>query len=128
MNIAKLIITGVIMSVVSVSSIAQNSVAVEWAPYIKLLNVSEEKLIESAEKVNVDFLSLQKGFLRRELVKKSETEYADIIHWNSKADAVSAGLKVEECMVCSEYFKLMDMEASSGAGAGFAHYTILKTW
>jgi hypothetical protein len=128
MNITKLIISGVIMSVVSVSSIAQNSIAVEWAPYIKLLNVSDEELIEAAEKVNSDFLSLQKGFLKRELVKKSTTEYADIIHWNTKADAVSASLKVENCAVCSEYFKLMNMEASSSAGAGFAHYNILKTW
>ena len=116
------------MSVVSVSSIAQNTIAVEWAPYIKLSNISDTELVEAAEKVNADFLALQKGFLKRELVKKSETEYADIIHWNTKADAVSAGLKVEDCAVCFEYFKLMDMEASGSAGAGFSHYDILKTW
>jgi hypothetical protein len=128
MNIVKLIMLGVIMSAVSVGTVAQDSVVVEWAPYIKSSSVADVELIKIADKVNVEFLSLQKGFKKRELVKKSETEYADIIHWNTQADAASAGAKVESCAVCSEYFKLMDMKASSGAGTGFAYYSILKSW
>ena len=116
------------MSMISAGAVAQEPVAVEWAPVVKLSEVSDDDLIKAADSVNADFLSLQPGFIKRELVKKSETEYADIIHWNTKKDADSAGSKVEECAVCAGYFKLMDMERSSSAGAGFSHYTILKTW
>lgn len=116
------------MSIMNGEVQAQDSVVVEWAPYIKAENVTDAELIKKAEKVNTEFLSLQKGFIKRKLVKKSKTEYADIIHWSTQGDATSAGEKVESCAVCAEYFKLMDMEASIGAGAGFSYYSILMSW
>ena len=128
MNVIKRIMLGVLASMISTGSIAQDSVAVEWAPYIKSSNVTDVELIKIADKLNLEFLSLQKGFIKRELIKKSETEYADIIHWDTQADAISAGGKAETCAVCAEYFKLMDAEASSSAGAGFSYYSILKSW
>lgn len=128
MNAVQRIMIGIIMSMINAGVVGQESVAVEWAPFVKLPEFSDANLIKAADNVNVEFLSRQPGFIKRELVKKSETEYADIIHWSTKADAVSAGSKIEECAVCSEYFKLMDMEKSASAGAGFSHYSILKTW
>ena len=128
MNIVKFILSAVISTTVSIGAVAQGSVVVEWAPYIKSSNVTDAELIKTADKLNVEFLSLQKGFIKRELVKKSDAEYADIIHWNTQANAASAGSKAEACDVCSEYFKLMDAKMSSSAGAGFSYYSILKSW
>ncbi len=105
-----------------------NLICVEWAPFIKINGVADDALIAAAESVTTEFLSHQKGFLKRELVKKSETEYADILHWKTKADAVAASANIENCEPCGKYFSLMDMEASAKAGAGFSHYEILRKW
>ncbi len=105
-----------------------NLICVEWAPFSKLDGVDDEALIAAADSVTAEFLLQQNGFLSRELVKKSEVEYADIIHWKTKADAEAAGANVESCEPCGKYFSLMDMEASTNAGAGFSHYEILRKW
>lgn len=112
----------------SVISNAEGIVAVEWAPFIKNEGITDQQLVVAADNVNSVFLIKQPGFIKRELVKKSDAEYADIIHWNTKADAAAAGEKVFNCAECNEYFKLMNMEASANAGAGFSHYEVLKKW
>ena len=80
----------------------------------------------AANRLNSDFLIKQKGFIKRELIKKNDHEYADVIYWETKTDAVIAGDKVSTCVKCNEYFKLMVMDAKSGEG--FSHYIILKSW
>ena len=107
---------------------AQDTVTVEWAPFIKVQGIDDHALIAAADVVNAAFLTKQNGFIGRELVKKSDTEYADILHWRTKADAQFAGEKVFNCVPCGGYFALMDMEASARAGAGFSHYEVLKKW
>lgn len=119
---------GVLMLTSSMISNANNLIAVEWAPFIKVKGVTEQQLITAADRVNFEFLTKQPGFIKRELIKKSDTEFADIIHWNTKKEAIAAGEKVFNCNECKEYFELMDMEASANAGKGFSHYEILKEW
>ncbi len=128
-NLTSTLAMSILASVLAVgASPASEPVSVEWAPFIKADNVTDPQLIEAADKVNVDFLVKQKGFISRELVKKSDHEYADILHWATKEDAVAASEKIKDCEVCSAYFKLMDFESSATAGAGFSHYSILKKW
>jgi len=123
-----LFLLGITLLISSINANAKDSIAVEWAPFIKASGVSEQDLIKAADLVNKYFLISQKGFIKRELVKKNKSEYADIIHWQTKDNAITAGNAVSNCARCGEYFKLMDMEASSKAGAGFSHYEIIKTW
>jgi len=122
------ILIGVFMFVSSSVSNAKNLISVEWAPFVKAVDVTEQQLLVAADKVNVDFLSKQPGFIKRELIKKNDTEYADVIHWRTKQEAVTAGDKIFSCDECSDYFKLMDMESSAEAGKGFSHYEILQSW
>lgn len=103
------------------------SVVIEWAPFKKLIHVADQQLIAAADALNFEFLARQQGFIKRELVKKSASEYADIIHWQSQADAERAGLKVASCAVCLSYFELMDGQAGE-SGAGFSYYATLKQW
>ena len=122
------LILGITLLISAINANAEDSIAVEWAPFIKASGVSDQELIKAANLVNIHFLASQKGFIKRELVKKSDSEYADIIHWQTKDNAITAGKAVGNCIQCGEYFKLMDMEASSKAGARFSHYEIIKTW
>ncbi len=103
-------------------------ISVEWAPFIKAAGVDDATLIAAADKVTTEFLTKQAGFISRELTKKNDTEYADILHWQTKAEAKAASENISQCVPCIEYFALMDMKASAKAGAGFSHYAILKTW
>lgn len=122
------LLLGITLLTSTINVNAEGSIAVEWAPFIKASGVSDQELIKAADLVNKDFLINQKGFIKRELVKKNDSEYADIIHWQTKDNAITAGNAVSNCAQCGEYFKLMDMEASSKAGAGFSHYEIIKIW
>lgn len=99
---------------------------VEWAPFVKVINIKDRTLIEAANQVNRDFISLQPGFIKRELVKKNEIEYADILYWKDRKSAELAGKKVYDCQVCLRYFEMMDENVKTGGE--FAHYQILKTW
>lgn len=101
-------------------------VAIEWAPFVKAGSVTDEQLVAAANTVNSNFLVKQKGFIKRELIKKNESEYADVVYWQTKPDAIKAGEKVSTCIECSEYFKLMAVGVK--AGEGFSHYTIIKSW
>ena len=117
----------VIFSIFSTVTAADLAV-VEWAPFVKNPTVTDQQLMLAADKVNIEFLSQQPGFVKRQLVKKNATDYADIVHWLSVVDAGNAAAKVQNCSVCGEYFELMNMRASATAGAGFAHYQVLKNW
>ena len=124
---SKLTIACILFTFMGVNmNVIAGEVAVEWAPFIKAPDVSDEQLIARANVVNSDFLIKQKGFIKRELIKKNNNEYADVIYWETKSDAVSAGEKVNTCVTCGEYFQLMNM--GEKAGEGFAHYTIIRSW
>ncbi len=122
------ILIGLAISLVSIISSAEDGIIVEWAPFVKASGVTDKNLIMAASKVNSEFLAIQPGFIKRELVKKSEIEYADIVYWSTQEKAVAAANKVEQCAVCAEYFALMDMKASEKSGAGFSYYSIIKAW
>ena len=128
MNKENTILAALLLLAVSSISSAANNAVVEWAPFVKIAGVSDQDLISAATKVHLDFLSIQPGFIKRELVKKSESEYADIVYWSTQKNAVTAGDKVKKCTVCVEYFKLMDMKSSETSGAGFSYYSIIKAW
>ncbi len=123
-----LIYMAFIMGLSNTPLYAQDAITVEWAPFIKAVGVDDQQLITAADIVNAEFLTKQNGFIGRELVKKNDAEYADILHWRTKVDAQSAAEKVFNCVPCGGYFALMDMEASATAGAGFSHYDVLKKW
>lgn len=120
-------IAGIFLSLIGINmNVNAGETAIEWAPFIKASGVTDEQLVIKANLVNSDFLIKQKGFIKRELIKKNDKEYADVIYWETKADAVTAGEKVNTCVKCGEYFELMEMGAK--AGEGFSHYTIIKSW
>jgi len=112
----------------SMAHFSLSATIVEWAPYKKHKTTELQELIYAADLVNKQFLSQQPGFIKRELVRKSENEFADILHWESLDDAHKAAMKVESCHVCLEYFGLMDQKESKKSGAGFSYYETIKSW
>ncbi len=79
--------------------------------HIKLKNgVSEAALIANSDKFQSEFVDKQDGVLRRELVRKSEGKYIDIIQFQSK-DHMDKVVELEQqSAICGEFFSLMDMD------------------
>jgi len=124
----KQLITGALVALSSSLSFAQDTSTVEWAPFVTQPHVTKDELITAASKVNLQFLSRQKGYIKRQLVQKGDDQFADIVHWESLADAQAAAEKVMSCESCKSYFALMDMSRAASAGSGFSHYKILQSW
>jgi hypothetical protein len=123
----KIIAFGFILVSLSFNAVT-NAEAVEWAPFVKVEGITQAQLIQAAQHVQVDFIEKQKGFIRRELVKKNDSEYADIIHWRSKADVFVAAEEVKTCEACNAYFKLMELAAETHTGSGWSVYEVLESW
>lgn len=126
-NIIRLI-SSALIAISSSYTNATETNTVEWAPFLKQSQATTEQLITAADLVNLEFLSRQKGYIKRQLIQKSKDEFADIVHWETLADAQAAGEKVMSCDTCKSYFSLMDMSNSTTAGSGFSHYKVLKNW
>jgi len=70
---------------------------------------TEADLLAASEKFQKDFVSLQPGILRRELVKKAEGNYMDIVQFRSREDADDVIEKEKTSSVCQDFFSVMDM-------------------
>lgn len=102
-------------------------VVVEWAPFRKKGDVSDHQILSAAEYMHRKFYSKQRGFMKRELVKKSDGAFADIVHWRSQSEAAIAAAKTARCDICSLYFGLMDVE-ETGSCKGVSSYQVVRTW
>lgn len=70
---------------------------------------SEEDLLVASSTFQNEFLSRQPGFVRRELLRKADGNFVDLIHWRSEADAKAIMDKVSRSPACAGYFSVMDM-------------------
>jgi len=74
---------------------------------------TEQELTSASEVFQAEFLDAQDGFLSRNLVRRSDGTYLDVIHWESqeKADAVFALAQKSEA--AGQYFMVMRFDAES---------------
>lgn len=93
------------------------NVVVELAPFSVAEGVTDERLIAASEDLQAEFLSNQKGFIRRELLRGEGREWMDLVVWADKASAAAAIENAAQSPVCFRFFELMD-ENGDGAGDG----------
>ncbi|MBL8686587.1 MAG: hypothetical protein JNK86_03875 [Alphaproteobacteria bacterium] len=101
--------------------------AIEWAPFKKKANISEADLISASDIFQKNFLEKLPGFLRRELLKKDQDHYIDIVWWRTQADAANAIKQAMISETCRAYFFVMDSECND-PGEGVQHYHLMKTY
>lgn len=97
---------------------------VEWAPFGLREGATEEQLLTASEQLQRDFLSKQKGFLHRRLVRGEDGGFVDIVLWESAEAANLAMEQAGSSAVCATYFSLMRPEEAE-ACAGVSHFTTL---
>ena len=54
------------------------------------VGVSEDEVLAASQEAQDGFLAKQKGYVSRELLKSSEGEWVDIVHWETMEDAQKA--------------------------------------
>lgn len=103
------------------------SVIIEWAPIRLAAGKTEKDLLAASETFQKDFLSTQPGFIKRELARKSEQDFVDIVYWRSAADAKAIMDKVQNSQACATYFSVMEM-GDADLVTGVDHFTSLAVY
>jgi hypothetical protein len=84
-----------------------NHQVLEFAPFDLADGISETELLDASEALQSEFLDRQDGFLKRELVRRDERHWVDIVYWRDKEAVERAMKNAEESPVCFRYFQLM---------------------
>lgn len=63
---------------------------IELAQFKAKLGVSDAQVLAASQEAHDGFLAKQKGYVSRELLKSSEGEWVDIVHWETMEDAQAA--------------------------------------
>lgn len=95
---------------------------------IKLANGrTEADLLDASERFQDEFLSAQPGFIGRELVRKDDGTYADIVRWDNMETAAAVMEKAANSHACRGYFSVMEMNPEDPA-EGVSHFGVLATY
>lgn len=71
--------------------------------------VTEEQLLEGSQKFQDEFVAHEPGVLRREIVRKPDGTYIDIVQFRSEADMAEVIEKEMNSPICAAFFALMDL-------------------
>ncbi len=63
---------------------------IELAQFKAKSGVSDGEILAASQEAHDGFLAKQKGYVSRELLKSSEGEWVDIVHWETMEDAQAA--------------------------------------
>jgi hypothetical protein len=104
-----------------------NQQVIEWAPFRLKPGIDEAALIEASERLQSAFLERQDGFIRRELVRRGEGDYVDVVWWQTMAAAQKAMQLVADSPTCGSYFAVMASN-DAGAGDGVEHFHSVRRY
>lgn len=98
------------------------------APIKLAMGKTEANLIEASNRFQEEFAGKQPGILRRELVRKNDVEYLDIIQFRSAKDAEDIMEKEKESAACHAFFAVMDMSMGAAGQGNIEFYISLVTY
>ncbi len=99
------------------------------APIKLAAGKTEADLLAASDRFQIEFANDQPGLIRRELVRKSDGEYLDIIQFRSMEDAEATIEKEKESAACHAFFSIMDMDMeTTDASDGVEFYQSLVTY
>jgi hypothetical protein len=108
--------------------LANTKFIVEWAPFTLAAGVDEAALIEASNALQTDFLSKQRGFVRRDLLKGRDNQWVDIVYWSSRQEADQASKNAANSPACHQYFSLMAGTNHDDPSGGVLHFEQVKVY
>ncbi|MEP4197993.1 MAG: hypothetical protein ABJL99_20395 [Aliishimia sp.] len=70
---------------------------------------TEADLLTASQSFQQDFVAHEPGVLRRELVRKPDGTYLDIVQFRSHEDYLDVVKKEMESPICAQFFSVMDL-------------------
>ena len=71
---------------------------------------TEADLLTASNIFEKEFVSKEAGVVRRELVRRGDNEYIDIVQFRSMKDMEEVMEKEKSSQVCHDFFSVMDLE------------------
>ena len=87
------------------------------APIKLAAGKTEADLLAASARFQEEFANSQPGILRRELVRKNDGTYLDIVQFRSMEDAMAVIEKEKESVACHAFFSVMDLGAEDDSGS-----------
>lgn len=79
------------------------------APIKLAAGKTEADLLAASQVFQEDFVAHEPGVLRRELVRKPDGTYLDIVQFRSQEDYLDVVRKEMESPICAKFFSVMDL-------------------
>lgn len=105
-----------------------NNHIIEFAPFMLAEGVDESTLIAASDALQAEFLSRQKGFIRRDLVRIADGKWADVAYWESRESVEQAMQIAMENPAALKYFELMVNTVQNDASAGVTLLSVVKSY
>ncbi len=106
----------------------QNNHTIEFASFTLAEGVDEATLLDAADALQKDFLSRQPGFLKRDLVKAADRQWADVIYWENRESVEQAMQQAPRNPAALRYFQLMANTGESDPSAGLMLMGVVRSY
>ena len=95
---------------------------VEFVSYKVKEGISEQQLLAASDEFEEGFLSLQKGYISRSLIK-NEDVWADLVLWETMEDAMDAVKAIEKSSAAESYDACIEQDSCK-----MQHLSIVKKY
>lgn len=101
---------------------------IEFARFTLAEGVDEPTLVTAADALQTEFLSRQSGFIRRDLVRTAEKEWADVIYWENQESVERAMQEAPHSPAALRYFQLMANTGQEDGSGPMMLMTVAKSY
>lgn len=101
---------------------------IEFSPFTLAEGVDESALVAASDALQAEFLSRQKGFIRRDLVKMADGKWADIAYWENRESVEQAVQNAPDNPAALKYFELMANTVHNDPSAGVMLLSVAKSY
>lgn len=101
---------------------------IELASFRLKDSADEAALMAASDAMQEGFLKQQKGFVRRDLVKGADGQWADVVYWDSQESVDAAVQEAMNNPACFKYFELIQGVDHENVAEGVMHLRVLKSY
>jgi hypothetical protein len=109
------------------TQVTRTMYTIEWAPFTLAAGVDETTLLAASDVLQREFVSQQRGFIRRELLKGQANHWVDLVYWDSLSAAEEASRNAMNSPVCHTYFALM-VGDDANLAAAVSHFEQIQIY
>ena len=90
---------------------------------LKLVKGTDPKAFVRATEATHPFLQKQPGYVDRELLKLTDDQWVDLVHWKTLDEAKAAGKALMRDPSCRDFVKMLDPQ-----GTKVLYHELVEVW